>query len=83
VRQQIYVTFAVHADQSGMVCLMWFLNEKQFDHYEFAMGSVSTSAYSYTTTNTPGSGYVQVYWATRPDCSDKTLAQQVNFTVTA
>jgi len=83
VHQQIYVTFAVHANQSGMVCLMWFLNGKQFDHYEFAMASVSTSAYSYTTASTPGTGYIQIYWATRPDCSDKELAQQVNFTVTA
>jgi hypothetical protein len=83
VHQQIYVTFAVHASQNGMVCLMWFLNEKQFDSYNFAMSGVSTSAYSYTTANTPGTGYVQIYWATKPDCSDKTLAQQINFTVTA
>ncbi len=83
VHQQIYVTFAVHANQSGMVCLMWFLNEKQFDSYNFAMSGVSTSAYSYTTASTPGTGYIQIYWATKPDCSDKALAQQVNFTVTA
>jgi hypothetical protein len=83
VHQQIYVTFAVHASQNGTVCLMWFLNEKQFDGYNFAISGLSTSAYSYTTANTPGTGYVQIYWATKPDCSDKTLAQQVNFTVTA
>jgi predicted RNA-binding Zn-ribbon protein involved in translation (DUF1610 family) len=81
VHQQIYVTFAVHTTQSGMACLLWFLNEKQFDQYAFAVNSVSTSAYSFTTASTPGSGYVQIYWATKPDCSDKVLAQQVNFTV--
>jgi hypothetical protein len=83
VHQQIYVTFAVHASQNGTVCLAWFLNEKQFDGYNFAMSGVSTSAYSYTTASTPGTGYIQIYWATKPDCSDKTLAQQVNFIVTA
>jgi hypothetical protein len=82
VRQQIYVTFAVHASQSGMICLLWFLNGQQFDHYEFPMDSVSTSAYSFTTASAPGPGYIQIYWATKPDCSDKVLAQQANFTVT-
>lgn len=83
VRQQIYVTFAVHANQSGMICLLWLLNGQQFDHYEFPMDSVSTSAYSFTTANAPGTGSIQIYWATRPDCSDKVLAQQASFTVTA
>lgn len=82
VHQQIYVTFAIHASQSGMVCLLWFLNGQQFDHYEFPMDGVSTSAYSYTTASAPGSGSIQVYWATKPDCSDKVLAQQASFTVT-
>lgn len=83
VHQQIYVTFAVHASQSGAVCLQWFLNEKQFDSYQFPMDAISTSAYSYTTATAPGAGYVQIYWASKPDCLDKVLAQQVSFTVTA
>ncbi len=82
VRQRIYVTFAVHANQSGMICLLWLLNGQQFDHYEFPMDSISTSFYSFTSANAPGSGSIQVYWATKPDCSDKVLAQQTSFTVT-
>src|SRR5262249_4818936 len=79
VRQKIYVTFAVHASQSGTVCLQWFLNDKQFDSYSFPIDAMSTSAYSFTAASTPGMGYIQIYWASKPGCTDKALAQQVDF----
>lgn len=81
--QKIYITFTAHGGQSGTVCLLWFINNQQFDNYEFQVDANSTPAYSYTSTGTPGTGYVQVYWATQPTCADKLLAQQVNFTVSA
>jgi len=83
VRQKIYVTFQVHpTGQGGAVCLLWYLNEKNITHYEFPVGASSTGAYSYATYGMAGPSYVEIYWASSTQCTDKILAQRVNFTVT-
>lgn len=86
VHQQIYITFAVNSNgSSGAVCLLWYLNGSQFANYPFAVNtSAVSSAYAYTYANSPGSGYVEIYWESTPSCSDptKVLGQRANFTVT-
>jgi hypothetical protein len=82
VGQRVYVTFAIHPDsRSGAVCLLWYSNARTFSHFEFAVSSNSTVAYSYTYYATSGPAYVEIYWASDISCSDKMLAQRVNFTV--
>jgi hypothetical protein len=82
VGQRVYVTFAIHPDgRSGAVCLLWYSNARTFSHFEFAVSSNSTIAYSYTYYATSGPAYVEIYWASDISCSDKMLAQRVNFTV--
>jgi hypothetical protein len=81
VHQKIYVTFSLHPAHSGAVCLLWYLNNQQFISYQFPAEAVSISGYSYAMTNRPGSGYVEIYWASSTACADKMLAQQVTFTV--
>jgi hypothetical protein len=89
VNQRMYVTFVVHAGgQSGTVCLLWYLNTKQFSYYPLLVpiGNYLLPAYSYTNVPPiPGSGYVELYWGHSPTCNDpnKKLAQRVNFTVSA
>jgi hypothetical protein len=84
VRQQIFVTFTVHpGGHAGAVCLRWFLNNQYYSHYEFPVDATTQPAYSYTFAGVPGPGYVQIYWASTVACTDRLLAQQANFTVTA
>jgi hypothetical protein len=80
--QRIYVTFSIHSNQSGAVCLLWYLNNKNFTHYEFSIDAASIPAYSYAIASGTGNGYVEIYWASSIQCTDKLLAQQVSFTVT-
>jgi hypothetical protein len=83
VRQTIYVTMALHpANHIGAICLLWFLNNQQFSRYAFSVGGTTQQGYSYTRSTGPGSGYVQIYWASTTACTDEQLAQQANFTVT-
>ncbi len=85
--QTMYITFKVHPDgRIGAVCLLWYLNTRQFTNYSFAINTtVSSPAYSYATTGSSGSGYVEIYWETAPSCTDpnKILADRVAFAVTA
>jgi hypothetical protein len=82
VGQRVYVTFAIHpSGHSGAVCLLWYSNAKTFSHFELAVSSNSTVAYSYTYYATSGPAYVEIYWASDISCSDKMLAQRVSFTV--
>ena len=84
VSQQIFVTFAVHpGGRNGAVCLLWYLNTHQFTHYEFLASGNATPAYSYAYPGSAGTGYVEIYWASTTACSDKILAQHVDFTVGA
>ncbi len=81
--QKIYVTFQLHpAGQSGAVCLLWYLNGRQVTSYNFATGKYDIPSYSYAIYGSTGAGTVEVYWASSTSCSDKQLAQRVDFTVT-
>jgi hypothetical protein len=82
IRQPIFVTFMLHPQYTGgAVCLLWYLNQKPFSHYAFAVDTTTQSAYSYAYAGSPGSGSVEIYWASTTACTDKALAQVVNFTV--
>ncbi|MHB8595980.1 MAG: hypothetical protein ACYDER_04125 [Ktedonobacteraceae bacterium] len=82
VGQRVYVTFTIHPNgQSGAVCLQWYANAHAFSHFEFAVSSSSTVAYSYTYYANAAPAYVEIYWASSASCSDELLAQRVNFTV--
>lgn len=88
VKQTIYVTFDTHpGGHNGGVCLIWYLNGKSLSgsSYAFSVGSVSSTAYSFTTMSAPGSADVEIYWSLLSSCSDpnKVLAQRANFTVRA
>lgn len=81
--QRIYVTFAINAgQQGGAVCLRWYMNNQYISHYEFSVGKNQLyNSYSYNSTSNPGTGYVEVYWATTVACTDKLLAARATFTV--
>lgn len=83
VGQQIFVTFALHpGGHPGAVCLLWYVNNRQFTHFEFAENGISSPAYSFITyAGAPGAAYVELYWASSTACTDKMLAQRVDFTV--
>jgi hypothetical protein len=87
VNQRMYVTFDIHTGgYGGTICLLWFLNTKQFSNFPLPVGPTVPNGYSYT--NMPpfsGTGYVELYWGHIPSCSDpgKLRAQRVAFTVSA
>lgn len=84
VGQPIFVTFALHpGGHPGAVCLLWYVNNKQFAHFEFPVNGVSSPAYSYAYVGAAGPAYVELYWASSTACTDKMLAQRVDFTVGA
>lgn len=83
VNQKIYVTFNIHPDgKNGAVCLYWYLKNKNVTQFPFAVTSNATAGYSYAIYGGTGTAYVEIYWASTAACSDKILAQHVNFTVT-
>jgi hypothetical protein len=82
VHQQIFVTFMVHPVSSGAVCLSWSINQKQFSQFPFDVGATPQHAYSFAYAPSAGQGSVNIYWASSTACTDKQLAQTVNFTVT-
>jgi hypothetical protein len=83
VNQRIYVTFNIHPNgKSGAVCLLWYLNSRILTQYPFAVTAAANAGYSYAIYGAAGQGYVEIYWASSTTCSDKILAQHVNFTVT-
>ena len=83
VKQKIYVTFNIHPDgNNGAVCLYWHLNNKNVTQFPFAVTSNATAGYSYAIYGGTGTAYVEIYWASTTACSDKILAQHVNFKVT-
>jgi hypothetical protein len=83
VNQKIYITFHLHpAEQTGAVCLLWYLNGGKISHAQFSVSNNNRrEAYSYAIYKKPGTGLVDIYWASSTDCSDKLLAQQVTFNV--
>ncbi len=82
VGQRVYITFTIHPNgHSGAVCLQWYANAQAFSHFEFAVSSSSTVAYSYTYYATAAPAYIEIFWASSASCSDELLAQRINFTV--
>ena len=83
INRRIYVTFSIHPDgKNGAVCLFWYLNNRNIAQYPFEVTVGAKAAYSYATYGAPGTANVDIYWASTTACSDKILAQHVNFTVT-
>ena len=80
--QNFYVVFDLHPDgQSGVVCLVWYLNGQKANSYTIPVGVHSTSNYGLEIFGSAGSGSVNLYWATDATCSNELLAQQITFTV--
>jgi hypothetical protein len=81
--QRIYITFQLHpAGQNGAACLLWYAHNKEFFSYPLPVYPNERMTYSYASYSGTGSGYVEIYWASTIKCTDKILAQHVNFTVT-
>ena len=84
VNQKIYVTFNIHPNRKGgAVCLLWYLNSRIVTQYPFAVTASANAGFSYAIYGGAGGGYVEIYWASSTACSDKILAERVNFTVTS
>jgi hypothetical protein len=80
----IYVIFSLHPPSSGgAVCSYWYLGGKQITQYVFAVKGTQHASYTYAIYGSAGNAYVELYWASSKSCSDKVLAQHVDFTVTA
>ncbi|HAE83597.1 MAG TPA: hypothetical protein DDW33_11110 [Ktedonobacter sp.] len=83
VNQKMYVTFNIHPDnKNGAVCLYWYLNNKNVTQFPFSVTANAKAGYSYAIYGGAGTAFVEIYWASTTTCSDKLLAQHVNFTVT-
>src|SRR5579884_2533307 len=78
--QVIYVTFSVHANTVGAACLYWYLQDQLIVHFQMTVGTV-TQDYSWAYYQGNGAAHVDIYWASTTACTDKVLAQSVNFTV--
>ena len=84
VNSPMYVVFNLHPpSQGGAVCSYWYLGGNQVTSYPFPIKGSSHGSYTYATYGSAGQGYVELYWASTKSCSDKVLAQHVDFTVTA
>ncbi len=81
--QKIYVAFHLHPPHSGAVCLTWYLNGNQVAHYSFPISANSKLSYAYFIYGGSGTAYVELYWASTTQCTDRVLAQHVDFTVTS
>ncbi len=74
------------AGYQGAVCLDWYVQDVFVTHYAFPTTAADPSfphstAWSYATLMSKGTGYVNVSWATSTICADKVLAQRVDFSV--
>jgi hypothetical protein len=81
----MYVVFKLHPpSQGGAFCAYWFQNGKQITQpYTYPVKAASRRSYATARYGQAGAGYVELYWASSQSCSDKVLAQHVDFTVTA
>ena len=81
--QTFYVVFKINSGgQAGAICLKWYLNGQSAFNYAFAVGAHTTASYGQAVFDLPGSGYVELYWASSKDCTGEVLAQHVDFTIT-
>lgn len=82
----MYVTFNLHPPSTGgAVCTYWYLkgNSDPITSFSAVVKASSRSSYTYAIYGSAGEAYVELYWASDKSCADKTLAQHVDFTVTA
>jgi hypothetical protein len=80
--QNIYVSFQVHPNgHAGAVCLSWYLTSKPIINFSLPVRATSKYSYAYAIYGGAGPGYVELYWASSTQCTDKVLAQHVDFTV--
>jgi len=83
VHQTFYVVFSINSGgQAGAICMMWYLNGQSAFNYAFPVGAHTTASYGQAMFASPGSGYVELYWASSKACTGQVLAQHVNFTIT-
>jgi hypothetical protein len=86
VNTNMYVIFDLHPPtQGGEVCAIWYLqgSSNPVTSYNFDVKGTSHASYTFASYGSPGQAYVELYWASDKSCSDKILAQHVDFTVTA
>lgn len=83
VHTTFYVTFTINSGgQAGAVCTRWYLNGQFAFKYSIPVGAHTTASYGKTIVDSPGPGYVELYWARSQDCTGQVLAQRINFTIT-
>jgi hypothetical protein len=83
VHTTIYVAFTINTGgQAGAICLKWYLNGQHIFDYAFPVGAHTSASYGEGQFDQAGSGYVEIYWASSKACTDATLGQRVNFTIT-
>ena len=82
--QNMYVSFQVHPNgHAGAVCLIWYLTSKPIIKFSLHVNATSKYSYAYAIYGGSGLAYVELYWASSTQCTDKVLAQHVAFTVTS
>lgn len=79
--QKIYVTFSIHSTTPGAYCISWFLANKEVSNYQNPVSAGSSTGYSWAMISGTGPAYVEIYWASSKACTDKVLAQHVDFTM--
>ena len=83
IGQNIYISFQVHSNgQAGAVCIIWYLNSKPVTNFNLPVSATSKHSYAYAIYGGAGPAYVELYWASSTQCTDRVLAQHVDFTVT-
>jgi hypothetical protein len=83
-QQTVYVTFNIDSKkQPGYIEAKWYGNSQFVISDKFSHDPKNNVAYFTQNYSTAQSGAVELYWCTKPDCSDEQLAQVVKFTVTA
>ncbi|HEY6541553.1 MAG TPA: hypothetical protein VIZ18_11470 [Ktedonobacteraceae bacterium] len=83
VHTTLYVVFNINSGgQAGAICLKWYMNGQHSFDFAFPVGAHTTASYGEAMFALPGSGYVELYWASSKDCTDEMLAQHVDFTIT-
>lgn len=84
--QRIYITMNVNSiGYQGAVCLDWYVQNAFLTNYAFPTiadpNLPHSTAWSYATSMRRGPGYVNVSWASSVACTDKVLAQKVDFNI--
>jgi hypothetical protein len=84
--QRIYISMNVNSvGYQGAVCLDWYVQDVFVTHYAFPTTAdpslPHSTALSYATLLSKGAGYVDVSWASSTMCTDKVLAQRVDFNI--